>query len=275
MIVLKSFIHILIFLGLTLLTQVGGVIYLLCFPLYFYLKKRTNNAISRFFFQFSAFSLVYCLATFTLIPLIAKGFGRVPMPLTYTDLKPQNWGTALCNRHYVRPDLRKLTIEVSEQMKQKHGVTLLYLEAQHPFFNGWPLLPHLSHSDGKKLDVALLWKDRKTDKYIAETPSSIGYGVFVNPKPNEQKRTQECEAQGFWQYGYMEKVVSQARKPDFELEEAKTAAMVRLFCEQPKVKKVLIEPYLKTRLGLAGLKNLRHQGCNAVRHDDHIHVELE
>jgi hypothetical protein len=272
---LKTFVHLLIFSFLTLLTQVGGVIYLLCFPLYFFLKKRINNAISLFFFQFAAFSLVYCLSTFTIIPLIAKGFGRVPMPLTHVDLRPQNWGTVLCNRHYVRPALRSLTIEASEIMQQNQGATLLYLEAQHPFFNGWPLLPHLSHSDGKKLDIALLWKDRKSDKYVAETPSVIGYGVFVDPSPNEQKRIQECEAQGFWQYGYMEKVVSQARKPDFRLDEAKTAAMVRLFCEHPKVKKVLIEPYLKTRLGLMDLKNLRHQGCNAVRHDDHIHVELE
>ena len=42
---------------------------------------------------------------------------------------------------------------------------------------------------------------------------------------------------------------------------------------QPKVGKIFIGPYLKTRLGLTSGK-IRFYGCRAVRHDDHLHVQL-
>ncbi|MFT5619364.1 MAG: hypothetical protein ACI85I_002607, partial [Arenicella sp.] len=38
--------------------------------------------------------------------------------------------------------------------------------------------------------------------------------------------------------------------------------------------KVFIEPHLKTRLGLENYSKIRFHGCQAVRHDDHIHVQL-
>ena len=196
------------------------------------------------------------------------------MPLNHSDIKPQHWMTVVMCRHYVRPKLRRTAIQVAVDMKRYHQSTLLYLDAQHPFFDGWPLVPHLSHSDGRKLDIALLWKDRETDKPIVGTPSAIGYGVFEDPRPTEYDRTAECEAKGYWQYGYMEKIVSQGRKHLFKLDEERTAVMTRLFCKHPHVQRVLIEPYLKKRLQLDDLNKLRHHGCNAVRHDDHIHVEL-
>jgi len=37
--------------------------------------------------------------------------------------------------------------------------------------------------------------------------------------------------------------------------------------------KIFIEPHLVKRLKLASNK-IRFQGCRAVRHDDHLHVQL-
>lgn len=183
--------------------------------------------------------------------------------------------TVILCRHYVRPELRRLATEVAVEMKKKHQSTLLYLDTQHPFFNDWPLIPHLSHSDGRKLDIALLWKDIDTEKPVVGTPSFIGYGVFADPRPDEYNQAAACNQQGYWQYGYLEDIIPQNRKPYFKLDEVRTAAMARLFCTHPYVKRVLIEPYLKKRLHLEDLNNLRYAGCQAVRHDDHIHIELK
>ena len=40
------------------------------------------------------------------------------------------------------------------------------------------------------------------------------------------------------------------------------------------IKKIFIEPHLKTRWGLKNYQKIRYHGCHAVRHDDHIHVQL-
>lgn len=271
---LRILFHLLVVALLTLLTQVGGLIHLFCFPLYGRIQRRFSNKTTRFLLQTATFLAVYLCSALFIVPFVAAFFGRVAMPLNHSDIKPQHWMTVVMCRHYVRPKLRRTAIQVAVDMKRYHQSTLLYLDAQHPFFDGWPLVPHLSHSDGRKLDIALLWKDRETDKPIVGTPSAIGYGVFEDPIPTEYDRTAECEAKGYWQYGYMEKIVSQGRKHLFKLDEERTAAMTRLFGKHPHVRRVLIEPYLKKRLQLDDLNKLRHHGCNAVRHDDHIHVEL-
>ncbi len=271
---LTVLLHLFVIAFLTALTQVGGLIYVICFPLYRRISRRFTNKWPRFILQLITFSGVYLFTVLMVLPMVAPRFGRVAMPIRHSDIRPQNWLTVLLCRHYVQPKLRRLTIDVAVEMKRHHRTTLLYLDAQHPFFDGWPLLPHLSHSDGRKLDIALLWKDRGTGKPVAGTPSPIGYGVFEHPRPNEYDQSAECEKKGYWQYGYLENLVPQDRKPDFQLDEARTAAMTRLFCVHPHVKRVLIEPYLKKRLQLDRLDNLRHAGCHAVRHDDHIHVEL-
>ena len=37
--------------------------------------------------------------------------------------------------------------------------------------------------------------------------------------------------------------------------------------------KIFIEPHLKQRLGIKNQK-VRFHGCGAVRHDDHIHLQI-
>ncbi len=266
--------HLFIIALFTVVTQVGGAVHILCIPLYRRLARRWPNVALRYLVQVLAFLGVYLFVALFVVPLLAPQFGRAAMPTNNSDIKPQHWATPLLCRHYVSPRLRRVAIDVAAEMQRKHQTTLLYLDAQHPFFDGWPMVPHLSHSDGRKLDIALLWKDAQTSQPVTGTPSAIGYGVFEDPRPGEYNYAETCRKRGFWQYSYMEKIISQRRKHLFRLDETRTAAMTRLFCQHPHIRRVLIEPYLKQRLGLSNLENLRHQGCNAVRHDDHIHVEM-
>ncbi len=58
----------------------------------------------------------------------------------------------------------------------------------------------------------------------------------------------------------------------YKLDEERTRELVRLFAEDKSVRKILIEPHLKSRLKLGQYDKIRFQGCKAARHDDHIHV---
>jgi hypothetical protein len=42
----------------------------------------------------------------------------------------------------------------------------------------------------------------------------------------------------------------------------------------PVLRHILIEPHLERRPGLWGHPKLRFAGCQAARHDDHLHVDF-
>lgn len=178
------------------------------------------------------------------------------------------------NRHYVNADLKEVAIKVANEMKQQYpGTALNYLDAGFPFFDKFPLFPHLSHNDGKKLDIALFYTDAYTGKETNLCPSLIGYGISEEPRTNEINTSFDCGSKGFWQYSLMKSIMPQSNKKNFVFDSVRTKAVIQLFCESPKVDKMFIEPHLKTRMGLTNSK-VRFHGCNAVRHDDHIHVQI-
>jgi hypothetical protein len=216
------------------------------------------------------------LTTFLIVPVIAKPLGRVPLPLTETNhLQPLNILTCFLNRNYVRPELKQTAFEVANQMNDKFpGTTTNYLDANFPFIDKFPLIPHLSHNDGKKLDLSFCYRDTKTNEPTNECPSFIGYGICEEPRPNEKNTADFCADKGYWQYSFMTKVISQDTKQDFTFDSDKTRELVNLFTTQPTIGKIFIEPHLKTRLNLTSDK-IRFHGCQAVRHDDHIHIQLK
>jgi hypothetical protein len=220
--------------------------------------------------------ILYCLTTFLIIPVIAKKFGRVPLPLTETNhLQPLNILTCFLNRNYVRSELKQTALEVATKMNDKFpGTTINYLDANFPFFDNFPLIPHLSHNDGKKLDLSFCYLDSKTGELTNECPSFIGYGICEEPRPDENNTADFCTKKGFWQYSFMTKVISQDNKKDFTFDSNKTRELVKLYATQPTIEKIFIEPHLKTRLNLTSEK-IRFHGCQAVRHDDHIHVQIK
>jgi murein endopeptidase len=66
----------------------------------------------------------------------------------------------------------------------------------------------------------------------------------------------------------------QGSKGDFLFYPQKTKALVELFANDSRIGKIFIEPHLQLRLHITSNK-IRFHGCRAVRHDDHIHVQLK
>ena len=154
------------------------------------------------------------------------------------------------------------------------GTIINYLDANFPFVNKFPLLPHLSHNDGKKLDLSFHYNDSGTGLMTNDVPSFIGYGICEEPKDGEENKPEDCEKKGFWQYNLLRNNVSQANKDKLTFDNKRTRELVNSFASQDGLGKIFIEPHLKTRLGLNSSK-IRFHGCQAVRHDDHIHVQLK
>jgi hypothetical protein len=264
-----------LFLILTILTQIGGVIFLLSRLTNPYTDSLTTNKHVKHCYRCLVFLGIYLICTFLIVPMIAKPFGRVPLPIMEEDhLRPLNILTRLLNRNYVSPELKHSVIRVSKMMNEKYpGTKINYLDANFPFFDHFPLLPHLSHNDGRKIDFAFCYKDATTEIPTNHCPSFIGYGIYEKPQSNEVNTAETCESRGYWQYSILEKVVPQYSKEDYKLDEVKTKALVNLFVADPSIMKIFIEPHLKNRMKLTSSK-IRFHGCQAVRHDDHIHIQL-
>jgi hypothetical protein len=222
-----------------------------------------------------SFLFVYLLITFTVVPFLAKKTGRVPLSIrSSANLRPLNLLTCLLNRHYTTPSLARL-IEINAAKMNSHfpGTTVCYLDAGFPFINGFPLIPHLSHNDGRKLDIALFYKNAVTKQPVNGAPSIIGYGIGEEPLAGEINTAADCASRNKWQYSFMNKIVPQGSKSKYSFDMDRTRYMMILLAEDYGTEKIFIEPHLKTRMRLSAYDKIRFHGCNAVRHDDHIHIQ--
>lgn len=273
--ILKIILRILVFFLLTILTQIGGIVYIISFLSHKVIDKWTDNKYFKTTLRLTSFLIFYLTTTFLIVPLISKPFGRVPLPISETNhLRPLNILTCLLNRNYVSPILMETTLDVAQKMNDKFpGTTLNYLDANFPFINNFPLIPHLSHNDGKKLDLSFYYLDKITEEQTNESPSVIGYGICEEPLPNENNTSEFCADKGYWQYSFMTKLIPQGKKQDFRFDIVRTQALLNLLISQKTINKIFIEPHLKSRLKLTSDK-VRFHGCQAVRHDDHIHFQL-
>ena len=119
------FLHILSILILTVLTQVGGIIYLLIWL--FSLKFKFSRLKSTLLFL-----LVYLMTSFFILPVVAPWFGRQALPM-HGKLRPLTLITCILNRHYVTSDLKQQLVEASEVISDKYeGTDLIYLDANFP-----------------------------------------------------------------------------------------------------------------------------------------------
>jgi len=274
--ILKVISIILIVFFLTVLTQVGGVVYLVSRVFFKKINGFSTNRLKLSFYKLVLFLLIYTFSTFLLVPLIAKPFGRVPLPYTETNnLQPLNFLTCFLNRNYVAIELREPVFRVANQMNSIYpGTTINYLDANFPFINNFPLFPHLSHNDGKKLDLSFCYNDAKSGQETNKCPSFIGYGIVEEPTANEMNTAASCAENGNWEYSLLSKIVSQKNKVNFSFNKDKTRSLVTLFASEKSIGKIFIEPHLKIRLGLTSNK-IKFQGCKSVRHDDHVHIQLK
>lgn len=260
---------------LTILTQVGGLVWIVALVSSGWLKRRIQSPWKLRLAKTGYFTGLYLLATVLIVPLLAPLAGRVPLPiLGNAALRPLRPFTWLLNRHYVRPELRDAAMAVADQMADRFpGTTLHYLDANFPFIDGFPLIPHLSHGDGRKLDLAFCYTDPSTGDMRNGSPSWLGYGAYAAPLPMERDQPAICAAQGQWQYSIMQAFVPSWSQGSHALDPTRTRAMVDLFAAQSSIHKIFIEPHLQARLHLQSPK-IRYHGCQAARHDDHVHVQL-
>lgn len=261
---------------LTALSQIGGVVLLLCIPVFRWIDRHFEH-VSKLALKLIAFVIVYSFFSVAAVPPVALLFNRVPLPVfSNAHLKPLNILSCALNRHYVDSALKNSAERAAVLMSQKHpGTVISYLDACFPFIDGFPLLPHLSHNDGQKLDLALFYLDSKSQEELQqEAPSPIGYGVYVQPKPSEQNQAFLCAEKGYWQYSALQYVVPQWNKDDYLFDETRTKSLVNVLAADESIAKIFIEPHLVARLQLNQSK-IRFHGCRAVRHDDHIHIQLK
>ena len=127
----------LVFIVLTVLSQTGGLIYLVCFPLYKIIDSRFSSVIKKVIVKTVAFSFIYLLLTFTLVPFIAKQFGRIQLPVISSgNLRPLTILTCVLNRNYVRPALKEVAEQTAIKMNEMYpGTIIFYLDAGFPFIN--------------------------------------------------------------------------------------------------------------------------------------------
>ncbi|TRX59026.1 hypothetical protein FNH22_10880 [Fulvivirga sp. M361] len=264
---LKFIIHGIAIAFLTVLTQVGGIVYLIVLAL----SNRYQLNLLKSSGLFLGTYMVVCLL---ILPFLAPMFGRVALPVT-GNLKPLNYITCLLNRHYVRTELREQLVGVSDRInKQFEGTKTNYLDANFPFYDGFPLFPHLSHNDGRKVDIAFYYTNQETKAYSNSAPSFIGYGIYEGPAANETNYPKQCADKGYWQYGFLNYLIPHWKADKFSVDVKRTGTLIRSLATDQRTSKIFLEPHLKQRWKLGGYNKIRFHGCQAVRHDDHIHLQL-
>lgn len=256
---MRLFLNLIWILFLTLLTQVGGLIWII--SLFISHKSRKRKRI--------IFPVLYLLFNLLIVPPLAKLFGRERLPVFSDTVKSKNWFYPILFRNYVDPELKQLLIDTYD--RQYNGITITYLDANFPFINEFPLLPHLSHNDGKKIDIAFMYKD-ENGKKTNKKPSLSGYGTFVNSENNIT--TKRCIDEGYWQYDYP-KYLTFGTNKELTFDAYESKRLITSLLSQPMTQKIFIEPHLKVSLGLENEAKIRFHGCGAVRHDDHIHLQIE
>ncbi len=260
---------------LTILTQIGGLVLIITLLFSKNVKGLFPKKWKQITVKFLLFLSLYSITTFLIVPPLAKLNGRVPLPFYERgSLKPANKLTCFFNRHYVKKEMKAAILATAQSMNKEYpGTTLNYLDSNFPFFNKFPLFPHLSHNDGEKLDLSFLYTNSETGELTTKVPSFTGYGISEEPKAGEENMPEYCRQKGYWQYSLIEKITPQYNKSEFDFNEKRTKRLMQILTNQPSIRKIFIEPHLKNRMGLNHNK-IRFHGCGAVRHDDHIHIQL-
>ncbi len=117
--------HATLFIALTLLTQLGGIAWLIAL--------RFRRRLPVFLVAYAAlWTLAYTTSPRTALPCFGEPL-RMQSPL-YCVLM----------RNYVTPDLADVAKDAATQMATTHpGTITLALDGSFPFLTGFPLLPHL------------------------------------------------------------------------------------------------------------------------------------
>lgn len=257
---------------LTLLTQIGGLVLCVVVASVSVAGRRLSRR--RLLVRIAAppaiFAVVYTAASLAVAPLAGLA-GRAPLPCLFAGESAYNsltiW-TCLLNRHYATREARDALDSTARRLSAEFpGRRIAYLDAGFPLFDWFPMLPHLSHRDGRKIDLALLFVDPQDNRPApGRALSPIGYWGYVRPGPGAALPCAGRRSWLRWDFDWLQPLL-----PDLRLDEAATASLLETLMDSPSVARVLMERHLADRLGVANAR-IRFQGCRAARHDDHIHV---
>jgi hypothetical protein len=264
----------LLVLFLTALTQVGGLLLWLALPALDFMSGIVDGSRARRLLAAAGlFVAAYLAVSLAILPPLAARLGRVPLPCGYwseTAYGALTPVTCLLNRHYATPAARDALAGTARRLAVEHpGRRISYLDAGFPFFAWFPMLPHLSHRDGRSIDLALLFVDPATGRPVpGRARSPIGYWGYVPPRPGAALPCRGQPSWLRWDFEWLQPLL-----PGIRLDEPAMAALLKGLATSPGVARVLVEPHISARLG-TGHRKIRFQGCAAARHDDHIHVRF-
>jgi hypothetical protein len=254
---------------LTLFTQVGGI---LLWPFWHWVFSLWSgkNRWQRNSLRCAMFTLIYLTLSQTLVPLIAHRTGRIPLPIMASaelPLGPLNILYPLLQRNYVRHHVHtSFTTSVKAATSKNPGMVVRYLDAGFPF-PVIPLLPHLSHRDGRKIDVAFQFQ--RDGNYVDQALSPIGYWGYA-----KESKGRDCAGGGKkfagltiplrWDFDWL-----QPLWPNLDLDKERNRALFSALEKEKALKHILLEPTLKKVLPST---KLAENSCNVARHDDHFHL---
>lgn len=260
---------------LTVLTQIGGIVLLLSYPIFRYLRQIYHlKNIHHFLINTLIFSALYAPISAWIVPPIAKHFGRVRLTtLDNAVLRPHSVWYSVLNRDYAIPKLSDAAQRVALRLHETSPDAIIYfLDAGFPF-GGMPLLPHLSHGNGHQLDVTFFYLD-KNQQVTNQKPSSSGYGAYEQPHVGEAQTAEYCKEKAKNKfYDFAQNLTFGTRK-GMTFDPDRTKQLIQYFAQDPAVRRIWLEPHLTKRLNFKGLDNIRPAGCHAARHDDHFHVQV-
>lgn len=201
---------------------------------------------------------------------VPNAAGLVTLPCdASTPLEPVLSRYCRLGRHFVTPATRDALVDTANAMRARYpGEVLRFMDASGA--DGVkPFPPHQSHGDGHQIDLGLYYTDiegRPLDRF----PSTEAWGGYWPAEPAREGEEIACPN---GRPGRAEKPDPPPDRP-WRLDEERTKALVEILIADPRVRQVLIEPHLERRFGLWGHPKLRFAGCQAARHDDHLHVDF-
>ena len=218
-----------------------------------------------------ALTLAACQAPTPVKPLPSppeppNAAGLVPLPCGGdAPVRPVSHGYCLTRHNYVTPAARAALLAAAAGVAEAYpGAVVRYMDASWPQGTR-PMPPHLSHGDGREIDLAVFFVSADS-RPLSGPPTLSGYNAFEPPR---RKAERVCV-----------RVKGPHQQPDppasraWRLDTARTADLVRRLTADRRVRRVFIEPHLKARLGFAHDPKVRFAGCQAARHDDHMHVDF-
>ena len=270
--------YVLLLAALTALTQVGGAVLLMSTVLVWSIfPSGLLSRFTAFLFHVAIFIALYVGVSFLLVPEVARTQGRVQLQCTPTEGKPYGALSpvyCILNRNYVAPHVEVALGEMATALtRTRPGTVLSYLDAGFPFLDRFPMLPHISHREGRDVDLAFFYTDENGIYLPGKARSPVGYWGFEQP-PADVELPCAGETDPLTLRWDMREL--QAHWPPYRLDEARTGDLLRwLTTVGPEhgVAGLIIEPHLAARLGVNS-DLIRFQGCKAARHDDHIHIDF-